>query len=212
MHDLQKKILRLAQANQLNNKNLRGIADSVGIDHLQKVKHHLAALVNKNFLYRDINGDYQMTEDSPPKVDDKFVRLPIYGFANCGAASLYTRDNIEGYMPVAKSLLPRLKPDKLIILKAVGDSMNQADINGDSIKHGDYLIVDTTQRSPRDGDYILAIIDNMACIKKYTLDRDRREIRLISESTANIPPIITKENDDFLVNGRVIKVVKKVVK
>ena len=209
MHHLQRKILNLAQANQLNQKNLRQIADSIGANHLQKVKHHLGALVNKNFLYLDANGDYQLTQNLPQKNDNRFVNLPIYGLANCGPARLYARERIEGYLPVAKSVLSGAEPDKSIALKAVGESMNKANINGDSINHGDYLIIDTAARNPKTDDYILAIIDNMASIKKYTFDKTRQEIRLISESTADLPPIIAKAEDDFVVNGRVIKVIKK---
>ena len=208
MHGLQKSILALAQNNQLNDKNLREIANCIGVNHLQKVKHHLGALIDKNFLYLDENGNYQVTQSQPKNNNSKFINIPIYGLANCGLATLYAHDNIEGYMSVAKSLLPPLDQSQLIILKAVGDSMTKADIAGDNICHGDYLIVNTKDRSPQDGDYILAVINNMASIKRYTFDQEKQEIRLISESARNIPPIIAKEHDDFLINGKIIKVVK----
>lgn len=208
MHSLQRKILDLAQGGQLDNKNLREIANCIGVTHLQKVKHHFNALIDKNFLYLDKNGNYQVTQAQSQENDSKFVNIPIYGLANCGVATLYAQDNIEGYMPISKSLLPGLDQNQLIILKAVGDSMTKADINGSNIRHGDYLVVDTQDKNPKDGDYILAIIDNMASIKRYTFDKAKREIRLISESTKRIPPIIAKEHDDFLVNGKIVKVVK----
>ena len=49
----------------------------------------------------------------------------------------------------------------------------------------------------------------MANIKKYVLEKENERILLISESTKNYPPIIIHWDDDFLINGKVIDVIKK---
>ena len=208
MHVLQKRILSLARANQLNGKNLRQIADSVDETHLQKIKHHLNALLNKNLLRLNSQGQYRVVEAKSDNQNSSFVNLPIYGSANCGVAQLYTTDSIEGHIQVSKALLPQTGLQQLIVLRAVGDSMNKAQINGVNINHGDYLIIDIKNKNPQDGDYVLSVIDNMANIKRYFLDQQQQEIRLVSESTRSITPIIAKQGDDFLINGKVIKVIK----
>lgn len=43
--------------------------------------------------------------------------------------------------------------------------MNKANVNGKTIEDGDYLIIDSDYRSPRNGDVVLSVIDDMANIK-----------------------------------------------
>lgn len=207
MHTLQKQILNLARRNQLNGKNLKELGDAIGENHLQKVKHHLSALVNNNLLRMDKGGNYQLVETLDAK-QNKFINIPVYGSANCGVATLYATDHIEGRIKVSKLVLNLKSYKHLIALKAVGESMNRASIDGESISHGDYLIIDTANKVPKDGDYVVSVIDNMANIKKFLLDEGRGQVRLISESSRKIPPIIATEVDDFMISGIVIKVIK----
>ena len=87
--------------------------------------------------------------------------------------------------------------------------MNKATINGNTIEDGDYLIIDSTDTTPRSGDIILSVIDDMANIKKYIWDEINNQIVLASQSTKDIPPIYIHEDDSFMINGKVIQVVKK---
>lgn len=87
--------------------------------------------------------------------------------------------------------------------------MNKANVNGKTIEDGDYLIIDSDYRSPRNGDVVLSVIDDMANIKKYIWDEDNNQVVLVSQSTKDIPPIFIHEDDSFMINGRVIQVIKK---
>ena len=80
-----------------------------------------------------------------------------------------------------------------------------------SVEDGDFIVIDSANRNPKDGDYILSIIDNMANIKKIKFDRENNRIALISESTEKYPPIFIRPNDNFnyLINGVVLQVIKK---
>ncbi|MFH1048133.1 MAG: S24 family peptidase, partial [Patescibacteria group bacterium] len=91
-----------------------------------------------------------------------------------------------------------------------GNSMNKASVNGQNIENGDYVIVDT-KKQPETNNYVLAIIDNCANIKKLLLNSKNNIISLISESTENHPAIFIHENDKFLINGVVKYVIKKPV-
>jgi len=86
--------------------------------------------------------------------------------------------------------------------------MNKANINGQVIEDGDYVIVDS-KKQPQANDYILAIIDNCANIKKLLIDSRNKIISLNSESTENHPTIFIHEMDKFLINGVVKYVIKK---
>ncbi len=88
-------------------------------------------------------------------------------------------------------------------------AMNRAMVNGNTIEDGDYLLVDSDQTSPSNGDIVLSVIDDMANIKKYVWDEANNQIVLVSESTKDIPPIYIHEDDSFMINGKVIQVIKK---
>jgi len=87
--------------------------------------------------------------------------------------------------------------------------MNEADIKGNEIEDGDYVVVDGDQKNPNPGDYVLSIIDNAANIKKYTRNQDGN-IVLLSESKEHYSPIYISEDDQFMINGKVVQVIKGV--
>jgi repressor LexA len=68
-------------------------------------------------------------------------------------------------------------------IKAVGASMNRANIDGRNIEDGDYVIIDATDKSIRSNDYVLSVIDEMANIKKIIIDQQNRQVCLVSESS-----------------------------
>jgi repressor LexA len=143
---------------------------------------------------------------------DNFLRIPIVGAANCGPATEIAQENITGFLKISKTILNKTNGEGLIAVKAIGNSLNKADIFGNKVEEGDYLIVDCNNKDPKDGDYVLSIMDGVANFKKFFKDEKSKEIRLVSESTSDIPPIILHEEDletsGYLVNGVVIRVVK----
>lgn len=82
--------------------------------------------------------------------------------------------------------------------------MDKAHINGKNVEEGDYLLVDSNKTNPKNGDYILSIIDSCANIKKFNYDTHNERIVLYSESSKNYPPIYIHPSDDHLINGLVI--------
>lgn len=95
----------------------------------------------------------------------------------------------------------------LFAVKASGDSMNKANIDGEVIENGDYVVISKGSISIKNGDYVLSIIDDKANIKRFFRDKNGN-IVLISESTREYPPIyITPEDSSYIVNGKVVKVI-----
>lgn len=78
----------------------------------------------------------------------------------------------------------------------------------DAIEDGDYVIVDSGNINAKNGDYVVSVIDGLANIKKYLWDNKNLRILLVSESTHNYPPIFIHEDDNFLINGKIIQVIK----
>jgi SOS-response transcriptional repressor LexA len=211
MNKNQQIILEFAKKNNISGMSYREIARKLGFKHPQTVIHHLGQLRKKELIYFDKDKRQRIAEPKAFAVDN-FLRIPIVGSANCGPAQELAQEYVQGYLPISKKLVSNISPDKLIAIKAVGDSLNKANIRGDEVEDGDYLVVDCSNTDPSDGDYVLSIIDGLANFKKFYKDDIKKEIRLVSESTLNIPPITLHEDDmntsGYLVNGVVIRVVK----
>ena len=133
--------------------------------------------------------------------------------ASCGVATQFADETIDGYLNISKNIIkPR---GKLFALRAVGESMNNADaptINGTTtpIEDGDFVIVDTSYLTVDEniGKYVVSVINGLANIKK--LAKRTYDYALLSESTdmSSHPPIVIHEDDNYLINGRVVTVIK----
>ena len=117
--------------------------------------------------------------------------------------------NIAGYLRISNSLLHRETNDGLFAIRADGFSMNQAKVGGKAIEDGDYLIIDGSDCTPRDGEVILSVIDGAANVKRFRRDQEHGQVVLVSDSSEDFAPIYIHPDDDFFVNGKVIDVVKK---
>lgn len=213
MHEIQSKLLELAEANDLSRIPLRKIAELLGKPELSPgvLQHHFAQLKKKKLLFVDRKAK---TQQRPADLtDERFYVIPIVGAASCGPANTFADEAVEGYLHVSNNSL--CANGKLFAVRADGDSMNSAHVPTPSgikapIENGDYAIIDTAHIAVDDniGKYVVSIINGMANIKK--LAKRPYDYALISESTRmeNYPPIIIHENDDYLINGRVIAVVK----
>jgi len=206
MHRTQEKLLKIIEEESLSGKTLREIGGLVGETSPQKIKHHLTQLSKKGFItYDSVSRNIKKAQVVSK---EGFVSLPVVGSANCGPANIFADENITGYLKVSKKLVPR--GGKLFVLRAEGNSMNKANIkDGKSIDNGDFVVVDSEQRSPESGHYVISVIDEVANIKKFILDHRNSRIILESESTKDYLPIFIHEDDQYKVSGRVIDVIKK---
>ena len=214
MHPIQEKILKLMSIENISGLVLREIAGKIGeTGSPQKIKHHLNQLAQKGLIKIDKRKNTILKVKSGVDRDSGLISLPIYGSANCGEATFFADDHIEGYLKATKTILGDLinKIKNLFVLRAVGHSMNRADVGGDSIEDGDFVIVDKESASLRVGDYVVSIIDGAANIKKIFLDNKNRQIVLVSESNQDLPPIYIHRDDlsSYLIAGKVVKVMKR---
>jgi len=212
MNENQQKIINLAKKKDISKMSFREIGRELSIPNPQTVIYHLEQIKKKGLLYFDTKKRQRVAK---PKafVVDNFFNIPVLGSANCGPATELAQENIQGYLRISQKLIKRSKPDGLIAIRAVGDSLNDAKIgpDKDSIDDGDYVIVDC-KKQPDNGNYVLSVIDGAANFKKFFKDDKKREVRLVSESKREIPPIILHESDinssGYMVNGIVIKIIK----
>jgi len=215
MHIIQQKILNLAKEKNLAQLTLRGIGDLIGEPNSpQKIKHHLDQLMQKGLLLASADGKTLKTAVSGMDKKSKIISLPIIGSANCGEALTFADEKIEGYLKVSPGILGASlakRAKDLYVLRAIGDSMNRANIKNKSIEEGDYVMIDGAAKQPRNGEYVVSVIDGLSNIKKYYADEKNKRIILVSESSQDIPPIYIHESDinDYVICGTVIDVFKE---
>lgn len=208
MHPIQEKLLQVASSHNLSGKTFREIGELIGEPHPQKVKHHLLQLEQKGLI--EIDRDKGMLRRVSPETQygTNLIAIPILGAADCGPATLFADENVQGYLRISSRFIPSRKG--LYALKAVGNSMNRANIQGKNIEDGDYVIVDGEQRNPQNRDYVISVIDSVCNIKKFIRDDKHNQIILQSESTQDFPPIVIHpEEVEYFVTGKVVQVIKK---
>ena len=205
MHKIQEKLLHAMERENLSRMTLREIGKHIGEVSAQKIKHHLMQLSKKGFISyntakREIKRIYETSKDG-------FVSIPVIGSANCGPANIFAEQNYEGFLKVSKKMVPH--NGKLFVLRAEGDSMNRASVNGKTIEDGDFVVIDSEQQNPNPNQYILSVIDDVANIKKYVPDEKNHRIILKSESSKDYLPIFIHKDDKYMVGGMVVDVIKK---
>jgi SOS-response transcriptional repressor LexA len=218
MHTIQSKLLELSKSQNLAKLSLREMAKLIGLPHEspQKIKHHLVQLQRKGFLAIDKpKGVMERSANSPTwasgllETGPRLFSIPVIGTANCGPAEIFAEQNFQGFLRLSGRLIDRSKPDGLYAIKADGTSMNRADVQGKRIEDGDYVIVDSRLRSPKNNQVVVAIVDNRATIKRFIDDRQNGQIVLQADSSFDYDPIYLHPDDDFLISGTVIDVIKR---
>lgn len=178
--------------------------------------YHVKKLQEEGYLERESNRPRSIgifadrTVKTPifKKTGMDAVRIPVLGAANAGPATLFAEENVAGYLKVSRSVLNRR--DNVFALRVEGDSMNRSKINGKNLEEGDFVLIDSTYRTPRNGDYVLSVIDDCANLKKFQKDQKSGDVMLISESdNPKHKPIYISSEDDFMINGKIISVIKR---
>lgn len=191
IQDLRKK---LGKAPTL--EEIRKALDYSGISSVQR---HVDALKKKGFLS---NERYQ-ARTLEVSLTQETINIPLVGNVACGTP-LLAEENIEAYIPYKKTSLHG-NPNDYFFLRAVGDSMNRANVSGKTIDNGDFVLI-KKQQAADFGNRVVALIGNEATIKRMV--KGEGFIRLEPESTnLDNKPIILFE--DLSIQGIVKDVIKK---
>ena len=209
MHPVQQKLLKLVDTYNLGTLPLREIAKIINEDHPQLVKHHLEALEKRGLIEWDRTNKIIKRQAAGVAVNVDFAVIPVLGSASCGIATVYADESIVEHIKVSYSLLRNRK--NAFAVRAMGFSMNKANIDGKTIDEGDLVIIDPNDKNIQSNDYVLSIIDEMANIKKIVIDQEHEQITLISESTQHYPHIYISADEvsRYVVSGKVIQVIKR---
>lgn len=212
MNETQKQILELAKTIDINSLGLRELARKLDV-HPQTAKYHKEKLEREGLLKgKGLFNDIEVNTEALGQAD--LITIPFLGCANCGPASIIAGAEAEGKLTVSSRLLGRCNYRSLFAVKADGVSMDQASVDGRCIEDGDFIIVDATAQ-PKKGDYVVAVVNNLANVKRYYPELDEAgnicRIILLSESTQEFEPIFIHPEDaqEGLISGVVLQVIGK---
>jgi len=169
---------------------VREICDAVGLSSTSTVHAHLETLERKGYIRRAPakNRSTEILEENFYSGTRELVNVPIFGQVAAGVPIL-AEENIEDTFPIP---IDYIKNDTCFMLHVKGDSMCE-----DGIFDGDLVLV-RQQQTAKDGDIVVALIDDSATVKKFS--RDGKNIKL-SPANAYFQPIIVK---DCTILGKVI--------
>jgi SOS-response transcriptional repressor LexA len=209
MQEIGEKIQHLSRMVDLSKLSYREVGRQIAEPgsepvHPQIVKNALQKLRDSGLLNTpDITTNTTTTA--------RLISIPILGMANAGPATHVAGSTELGTLKVSASLLPTSNYQDFYALEVDGESMNRAVIRGNVIENGAYVIVDSSKKTPRDGEVVAIVHDGLANIKKVFFDFENQVIVLRSESNQDFHPIVISPNDNWegLVGGTIVHVVNK---
>ena len=170
--------------------SVRELMTALGYKSPRSAALIIEELIQKGIMGKRSNGELQLIKDiGADSAHARTVDIPLVGMVTCGVPIL-AQENIEGYIPVSVSLA---KPGfKYFLLSAKGDSMNKAGIND-----GDLILV-RQQSAAKNGDIVVALIDDKATVKEFQHSKNC-VVLMPRSNNKNHKPIILTEN--FQVQG-----------
>lgn len=157
----------------------------------------IEALEKKDLLRRDEDKRIYLVENEEYVNMGNIFSIPMYGLASCGEALAYADNNVDGYLQISKSLFRQEDPVSLFAVKALGDSMNNDDIND-----GDYAVFEKRDLDyDYEGKIVVAVINGMATIKRYKKFPNGMIGLFPNSSNRFHQPIYLDESDQILIAG-----------
>ncbi|KUK77213.1 MAG: Repressor LexA [candidate division WS6 bacterium 34_10] len=188
--------------------SLGELQDMLGFSSKRGVVNHLIALENKGYIFRssEPRGIKLLDETDDSNIEYEYlIGIPIFGYANAGTPLVMAEEEALGMLKVDKNLIGKKVEKDLFALIVKGDSMNERDLDGIKVEEGKYLIVDK-EAEVQDGDVVVAVIDNSATVKNISLNTKDMVVLYPESNNPKHQPIYIDSNSDFLINGKVVKV------
>lgn len=149
-------------------------------------------LIDAGLIKKSVRGLILANTHSNSSINT--VDIPLVGSVACGTP-IFAEENIQTRIPVSTRMAQ--KGSKYFILRASGDSMNEAGINS-----GDLLLI-KQQNVAENGDRIVALINEEATVKIFEKTRDAVILRPKSKNKLHKPIVLT---DNCMIQGVVVTV------
>lgn len=166
----QKAVLDFIEKFQLKNgrsPTLREMREKFNVSSDNSILKHLAALETKGFLKKD-EGRITLLDSVKEKLTSKIVSVPVLGSIPAGGPVL-SEEYIDRWINVEDGLVSDLKNS--FVLNVTGESMIDA-----GIYEGD-LVIASTKIEPKNGDVVVALIDNGNTLKRFIREGGQAYLR-----------------------------------
>lgn len=189
------KMIRRWFIEQGRGPSVRELTQVMGFGSTRTTVLLIDSFIEKGILRRGTDGKLRLLKDAPESnLNARTVDVPLVGVVSCGAP-IFAEENIEAYVPVSVSLAS--PGHRYFLLRADGDSMNQAGIND-----GDLLLV-RQQPTADNGQRVVALIDDDATVKQLEVTDEAVILHPKSTNKEHQPIMLGR---DFLIQGVVVAV------
>ena len=183
--DKQMEILKYMESELLRKgypPSIREICSAVHLNSTSSVHAHLNSLEKNGYIKRDPSKQraIEILDDNFQMARVETVSIPIVGRVAAGEPIL-AEENIESYFSIPAEYMPKSAHD-VFGLQVHGDSMIDL-----GILDRDLLIVEE-QNTARNGEVIVALIDDSATVKTYYKENGHYRLQ---PATETMEPIIT---------------------
>lgn len=187
------RFVRNAIVHEGYSPSIRDVQDELEYKSPRSALLIINSLIEKGWLIRKENGDLQVRKDLvETESHARTVELPLVGSVSCGSPVL-AEENIEAYIPVSKSIIST--GDSYFLLRASGDSMDQAGIDD-----GDVLLI-KQQSTADNGNKVVALIDEDATVKEYHRENGFVVLKPRSSNKDHKPIVVS---NGFSIQGVVV--------
>lgn len=193
------KIIRNSLVHQGRIPSVRELMIGLGYKSPRSSAVILKNLEEKEILRKKYDGSYQIVDFEIPEdygSRAQTVKIPLIGSVACGMP-IFADENIEAEVSISVEMIK--SGYKYFLLRAEGDSMDEAGIN-----NGDLLLI-RQQQDAENGDRILALIDDEATVKEYNKSNGIVILKPKSNNKIHQPIIL---RSDFKIQGIVENVIK----
>ena len=132
------------------------------------------------------------------------MNIPILGYANAWTPLVDANESSYWVLPISKKIIT-WDEQNYFILKVEGTSMNNFEIKWKTIDNWSYVLIKKDEVSTNPNDAFLFVVNWAATLKKFKRDWDT--IYLLPESKDEYhKPIILSEEDNLMINGKIVDV------
>lgn len=173
------------------------IAQALGFRSANAAEEHLKALAKKGAIEMvpGASRGIRLIEENDPTPEG----LPIIGRVAAGSP-INAIEHIDDYCPVPADFF---RPAADYLLRVHGQSMKDI-----GILDGDLLAVHRTT-SARNGDVIVARIDDEVTVKRLQYGKQKHQISLIAENEAFAPIEVDLRHQQFSIEGISVGVIRR---
>jgi repressor LexA len=197
----QEAVLKFIEEYQMaygKSPTLREMRENFGVSSDNSILKHLKALEEKGFIKKDDTPrGIQLLSSIKEKLDmvAESVKLPVLGFVPAGGPVI-TDEYVNGYMTVGEELAKNSKD--FFLLTVTGNSMIDA-----GIFEGDLVVVNN-KKEPRDGDIVIALVDNANTVKRFIKKEGKVYLKAENKDYNNIYP-----ENELVVQGVVTALIRQ---